>query len=339
MIHRSRRPAYNNFGVQQVTLLLLQVVVFLFITENNIAPILGWTGNIKSLSNNNNPSTSTSTTTIVTWLIDGTNLGCSRSVPNQRETIIHELQKIASLEDNKEIILRNDDEYDNSNSSNNDDGFRAIYTDTINNTRRTRKTKMTNTITNVVLIFDGNEDENFTDDDNSSTSEGKAKILFEQKWFQCIITDGTNKVKDRADDYIVDYVIPSLLKLEQQKEEKIVPTTSKSATIPTTTISKNNTDTSRIIELTETTNVNTINTKVHLVTADQELQKRVRATRIMKSGSCIHPPKFWKEYLPILQQQQQEQQQQEQQQQQQQQEQQQLLTTTIPTTPTATAMT
>ncbi|OEU11613.1 hypothetical protein FRACYDRAFT_244730 [Fragilariopsis cylindrus CCMP1102] len=172
---------------------------------------------------------------------------------------------------------------------------------------------MTNTITNVVLIFDGNEDENFTDDDHST--EGKAKILFEQKWFQCIVTDGTNKVKDRADDYIVDYVIPRLLKLEQQKEEKIVPTISKSATI-STTISTNKNDTS-IIKTTATTNVNvnTIDTKVHLVTADQELQKRVRATRIMKSGSCIHPPKFWNEYLPILQQQQlqeQEQQQQEQ---------------------------
>ncbi|OEU11355.1 hypothetical protein FRACYDRAFT_263530 [Fragilariopsis cylindrus CCMP1102] len=325
MIHRSRRPAYNTFGVQQVTLLLLQVVVFLFITENNnIAPILGWTGNIKSLStNNNNPSTSTatSTTIIVTWLIDGTNLGCSRSVPNQRETIIQELQKIASLEDKKEIILH-DDEYDNISSSNNntnsynDDGFKAIYRDTINNTRRTRntsKTKTTNTITNVVLIFDGNEDENFTDDDDdNSCTEGKAKIHFEQKWFQCIITDGTNKVKDRADDYIVDYVIPNLLKLEQKEEKKIVPPTSKSAAISTTTtISNNNTDPS--IRTTETTNVNTINTKVHLVTADQELQKRVRATRIMKSGSCIHPPKFWKDYLPILQQQQQQQQQEQQQ--------------------------
>jgi hypothetical protein len=282
-----RRPC-NNFRVQQVTLLLL---LSLFITITiNIIPILSWTGNIKSLSK---PQT-----TLVTWLIDGTNLACSRSVPNQREQIIHEIQKIASSE---EIILHDED--DSSNHRNNDDGPKATYTDidtdTINNTRKTTSATTT-TITNVVLIFDGNEDENFTDTDdtdNSVSSKGKAKILLDKKWFKCIITDGTNKRKDRADDYIVDYIIPSLLKLEK---EEIIP-----------------------LSTTETSAISTsIATKVHLVTADKELQKRVRATRIMKSGSCIHPPKFWKEYIPVLQQQQQQQQAQQQQQQVQQQQEQ-----------------
>lgn len=140
---------------------------------------------------------------LVTWLVDGNNLACSRSVPNDRETIIEELGKMASPDD-------------------------------ANPSR----------ISNVVLVFDGHEGEQL---------DKKIK----SQWFQYVITDGMGREKDRADNYIVEHAVPSLKPLGG---------------------------------------------RVHLVSADKELGKRVQSSGIMKGGSLIHPPKFWKEYLPNLQQ-------------------------------------
>jgi predicted RNA-binding protein with PIN domain len=40
--------------------------------------------------------------------------------------------------------------------------------------------------------------------------------------------------------------------------------------------------------------------RVHVVTADRELQHRVAATKKMNGGAVIHPVKFWRNYLPII---------------------------------------
>ena len=40
--------------------------------------------------------------------------------------------------------------------------------------------------------------------------------------------------------------------------------------------------------------------RVHVVTADRELQHRVVATKQMNGGAVIHPVKFWRDYLPSL---------------------------------------
>lgn len=98
-------------------------------------------------------------------------------------------------------------------------------------------------ISNVVLVFDGDEDESF-------------QKTVESKWFQYIITDGKGKKKDRADDYMVEHAMPELQALGG---------------------------------------------RVHLVSADKELGKRIQATGMMNGGSMVHPPKFWKQYLPNLQ--------------------------------------
>jgi predicted RNA-binding protein with PIN domain len=40
--------------------------------------------------------------------------------------------------------------------------------------------------------------------------------------------------------------------------------------------------------------------RVHVVTADRELQHRVVATKQMNGGAVIHPVKFWRDHLPSL---------------------------------------
>jgi predicted RNA-binding protein with PIN domain len=40
--------------------------------------------------------------------------------------------------------------------------------------------------------------------------------------------------------------------------------------------------------------------RVHVVTADRELQQRVVATKQMNGGAVIHPVKFWRDHLPSL---------------------------------------
>ncbi|CAB9521317.1 expressed unknown protein [Seminavis robusta] len=179
--------------------LLLVVCLALAATNTPSATTAGksWTGRLV-----------TKTPSLVTWLIDGTNLACSRHVPGDREALVERLQEIASPIGT---------------SAADDDG--------------------TTIVTNVVLVFDGDEDEVF-----SKSTFG---------WFQQIVTDGKGKVKDRADDHIVQHVLPELQQL---------------------------------------------NGRVHLVSADKELGKRVQASGVMKGGSMVHPPKFWKEYLPNLQQ-------------------------------------
>ena len=144
---------------------------------------------------------------LVSWLIDGNNLQCSsRLVPDQREALIEELKRIASP-GNEDI----------------DSSF---------------------PIANVVLVFDGSQDEAF-------------KKTVVSSWFQYVVTDGEGRQKDRADDYIINHALPDLNRLGGQ---------------------------------------------VLLVSADKELAKR--ASRFL-NGSVVHPPKFWQQYLPILQQKQQ----------------------------------
>lgn len=148
---------------------------------------------------------------LVTWLVDGNNLQCSRFVPNERQAIIEELQKIASPND---VNINADDDDQKP-------------------------------ISNVFLVFDGDEEESFLHIKSQQT-----------KWFQYVITDGEGKQKDRADDFIVNHAIPEL---------------------------------------------QILGGRVHLVSADKELGKRVTATGVMKGGSLVHPPKFWQKYLGNLQ--------------------------------------
>jgi hypothetical protein len=185
-----------------------------------------WRGNLGSI-----PSP-----TMVTWLVDGNNLSCSRKVPNERETILKELLEIASLRDvgSWDACRRETDEDPRNDGSE------------------------TPLVSSVVVVFDGNEDE---------TSD--ATFVEDDRWFEWTVTDGSNRSKDRADDWIVDKAIPSLQKVIDERVSKGMGTG-----------------------------------RVHLVSADRELQKRVGATRIMNGGSFVHPPKFWKDYLPVLQDQQ-----------------------------------
>lgn len=152
---------------------------------------------------------------VTTWVVDGTNLQLSsRLVPNDRTQILEALAQIAS----PDTLSTNDDSK----------GNRTVRT------------------CNVVVVFDGNEDETF-----QKCSQGPN--------FEFVITDGKGRQKDRADNYIVDDCLPWLQSLGG---------------------------------------------RIHLVSADKELQKRVQASGYMNGGSCIHPPKFWKEILPNLQEQQ-----------------------------------
>jgi hypothetical protein len=155
---------------------------------------------------------------IVTWLIDGNNLKCSRGVPNDRDTIIQELRRIASPKTTTTTTTTNHD----------DDDDPIIL------------------LSNVVLVFDGDHDETYS------------QHFSDDAMFQYVITDGGgDEPKDRADNYMIDMALPRDLKA--------------------------------------------LEGNVHLVTADKELGKRARATRIMKGGSVVPPSKFWKQYLPNLQ--------------------------------------
>ncbi|KAL3939968.1 MAG: hypothetical protein SGBAC_005394 [Bacillariaceae sp.] len=63
--------------------------------------------------------------------------------------------------------------------------------------KQRRKQQQQNSIANVVLVFDGNEDE-------------KEATITNHPWFQVVITDGRGRRKDRADDYIVHHALPQL---------------------------------------------------------------------------------------------------------------------------------
>lgn len=74
--------------------------------------------------------------------------------------------------------------------------------------KQRRKHRQQNSIANVVLVFDGNEDE-------------KEATITNHPWFQVVITDGRGRRKDRADDYIVHHALPQLnAKYEQQQQQQ-----------------------------------------------------------------------------------------------------------------------
>lgn len=112
--------------------------------------------------------------TIVSWLIDGSNLQCcsgrgsNRSTYGRkdREDVIQEMKQMSSCSSTKMSH---------------------------GNKKKSKKTP----IANVILVFDGNEDEVFQ------------KLVW-SPWFQVVITDGEGKRKDRADDYIIEYALPEL---------------------------------------------------------------------------------------------------------------------------------
>lgn len=181
--------------------------------------------------------------TIVTWLIDGTNLQCCSASGGkgrmERHQVVDEIQSIASPSGS------------------------CLSLEELPKTQSKKRGKKHKPIANVVLVFDGNEDEDFQE-------------LILDRWFRVIITDGNGRKKDRADDYIVDHALP---KLDQR-----FPIDGEADTL----------------------HRHHHYHVVHLVSADKELRRRARATRMMNGGSLVHPPKFWKQYLPNLQQEQQE---------------------------------
>lgn len=187
---------------------------------------------------------------IVTWLIDGTNLQCCSSCGGgsgnsgnmgrlEREQVVQEIRQIASP------------------STINVSDLPLSLVESKGGLTKKQRRKQT-PIANVVLVFDGGEDEEFQE-----------SII--HQWFQVIVTDGKGKRKDRADDYIIDHALPQLKDRFPRDARK------------------------------------SLFHMVHLVSADKELRKRAAATRMMNRGSMVHPPKFWKQYLPNLQQQQQQQ--------------------------------
>ena len=176
---------------------------------------------------------------MVTWLVDGNNLSCSRGVPNERETILRELAKVASPRSS--LSGGGDDRHANDQCS-----------------KSPSDSKPPKSISYVVIVFDGNEDE-----------ASDRTVVDEDKWLEWTVTDGRKRLKDRADDWIVDKTIPNLHRLVNERLSGGMGST-----------------------------------RVNLVSADRALQKRVRATRIMNGGSFVHPPKFWKDYIPVLQKQQ-----------------------------------
>uniref|UniRef100_A0A6U3ULJ5 NYN domain-containing protein n=1 Tax=Ditylum brightwellii TaxID=49249 RepID=A0A6U3ULJ5_9STRA len=107
---------------------------------------------------------------VTTWLIDGNNLKCFRGVPDERASIIQELEKIAS----------------------------PCHDTPLNDTHGDNKTKKITKISNVILVFDGHHNETFQ------------KTISPNSWFQYIITSGINKEKDRADNYIIEEALPKL---------------------------------------------------------------------------------------------------------------------------------
>ena len=195
-----------------------------------------WRGNLGSIAK----------PTMIIWLIDGNNLSCSRGVPNERETILRELAKVASPRSSISIGRDNNDH------------------ETKNRSEHLKHPMPSKPISNVVVVFDGNEDE-----------ASNRTIVDKDNCLEWTITDGRNRVKDRADDWIVDKTVPTLRRLI---DERIVDGKG--------------------------------STRVNLVSADRELQKRVKAACILNGGSFVHPPKFWRDYIPVLQEQQQSEEQQ-----------------------------
>jgi hypothetical protein len=112
--------------------------------------------------------------TIVTWLIDGTNLQCCSASAGgsrgrkDRQEVINEVEQIPSLSSAELLPNHNSD---------------------------CKCNKIP--ITNVVLVFDGNDNEAFQ------------KRIW-SPWFQVVVTDGEGKRKDRADDYIIEHALPEL---------------------------------------------------------------------------------------------------------------------------------
>uniref|UniRef100_A0A7S4EQ88 NYN domain-containing protein n=1 Tax=Pseudo-nitzschia australis TaxID=44445 RepID=A0A7S4EQ88_9STRA len=219
-----------------------------------------WTGNLNAIPQ----------PTMVTWLVDGNNLSCSRRVPNDRDTILRELRTIASPTSAHSSWSLSSPFESGGEEDNDDDETAVSKTKSKPSKKRKYKSPQISVTTNVFVVFDGNEDEH------------SERIIATETdlWFRCAVTDGRHRRKDRADDYIVDCAIPHLHKLIEERFRNKQGTT-----------------------------------KVHLVSADKELQKRVLATRVMNGGSIVHPPKFWKDYLPVLRKQQQEQRQRQRQQQ------------------------
>jgi hypothetical protein len=197
--------------------------------------------------------------TMVTWLVDGNNLSCSREVPNERETILRELSKIASPRAStitgSPTGSGSDCDCDTASRDNQSDS--DIQDD--------EPSKLHHPISNIVVVFDGNEDE------TSDTT-----VVETDKWLEWTVTDGRDRLKDRADDWIVDRAIPHLRQFIDERLSQGKGTT-----------------------------------RVNLISADKDLRKRVGSTRILHGGSFVHPPKFWKDYLPVLQEQQRKQQQQQ----------------------------
>ena len=216
-----------------------------------------WTGNVNAIPQ----------PTMVTWLVDGNNLSCSRTVPNDRDSILRELRTIASPTSSHSSLSLSSP-FESGGAEEDDDETAVSKTKSKPSKKRKSKSPQIAVTTNVFVVFDGNEDEH------------SERIIATETdlWFRCAVTDGRHRRKDRADDYIVNCAIPHLQKLIGERF-------------------RNKQGTS----------------KVHLVSADKELQKRVLATRVMNGGSFVHPPKFWKDYLPVLRKQQQEQRQRQQQ--------------------------
>jgi hypothetical protein len=107
---------------------------------------------------------------VVTWLIDGTNLQCCTGRGRRdRQHVINEIAKIASNMIQGEVEIKG--------------GI----------------TGATTPISNVVLVFDGHEDEAF-------------EKIIQTPFFQTVITDGKGKRTNRADDYIVNCALPELQK-------------------------------------------------------------------------------------------------------------------------------
>eukprot|EP00534_Pseudo-nitzschia_fraudulenta_P008104 CAMPEP_0201147450 /NCGR_PEP_ID=MMETSP0851-20130426/8998_1 /ASSEMBLY_ACC=CAM_ASM_000631 /TAXON_ID=183588 /ORGANISM="Pseudo-nitzschia fraudulenta, Strain WWA7" /LENGTH=213 /DNA_ID=CAMNT_0047423287 /DNA_START=392 /DNA_END=1033 /DNA_ORIENTATION=+ len=126
----------------------------------------------------------------------------------------------------------------------------------------------------VVVVFDGNEDELSERTEESS-----------DRWLRWTVTEGIGRKKDRADDWIVEKAVPYLVDLVADQ--------------PRLQQQQGCSDGEGRRQRRTTARVN-------LVSADKDLQKRVKATEILRGGSVVHPPKFWKDYLPVLQEKQRE---------------------------------
>ncbi|CAJ1954757.1 unnamed protein product [Cylindrotheca closterium] len=180
--------------------------------SNILTLCLTLSGSNNNNNNNNNKLGTISSTkpSIVTWLIDGNNLQCCSASGGmgrmERNEVIQEIQQIASPSSSSSssssaiFSLRHDDD---------DDGNDANPPDIVLTKKQRKLQQRQNSIANVVLVFDGNENEEFQE------------LITNHPWFQVIITDGKGKRKDRADDYIVHHALPQLNErfFEKQQEK------------------------------------------------------------------------------------------------------------------------